>query len=113
MNKDIIILKLLLGWEIIHISKNGKKVSIRLREFPGKGSRFIRATFSMCDIAVFIELENGQLEDFSKIRIRDAILYKVHKEIDGIISIHILKGNNIFGILKIHAMEIKFDFTTK
>lgn len=40
MNKDLIIFNLLFGWEIIHLSKKGRKVSIRFREFPDKGCRF-------------------------------------------------------------------------
>ena len=113
MNKDITILNLLLGWEIIHLSKKGEKVAIRLREFLGKSSRFIRVTFSKCDLAVFMGLNTGQIEDFTKFNFQKTVFCNINEENEGIISIHLLKGTDIIGILKIISEEITFEFTTK
>lgn len=113
MNKDLIILNLLIGWEIIHLSKTGKKVSMRLREFPGKDSRFIRVTFSKCDLAVFLDLNKGQIEDFKQFNFKNSLFYNVNAESDGIISIHLLKDDEFAGILKIIPGGMAFEFTAK
>ena len=109
MNKDIIILKLLFGWEIIHLSKRGKKVTIRFREFPDAHSRFLRAIFSNCSPAVMLDYKKGQIEDFSLFNFKCCILYVINIENDGIVSIRLLKENNPAGALNIRAGEVSFD----
>ncbi len=113
LNKDLTILNLLLGWEIIHLSKKGKKVTMRLREFLGKGSRFIRVIFSKCDLAVFLELNNGQIENFTKFNFQKTIFCNINEENDGIIGIYLLKETDLIGILKIISTEITFEFTKR
>lgn len=113
LNKDFIILNLLQGWEIIHLSKKGKNVIIRLREFPEKPTRFLRATFSKCAVAVVLDFNNRQTDDFSLFNFKGCIFSQTTIEGDGIISIHILRGNELVGALKIRPLEISFGFTSK
>ena len=113
MNKDITILNLLLGWEIIHLSKRGRKVTIRLREFPEKPTRFLRATFSKCVLAVMLDFNNGQIENFTLFNFKGCIFYQVNIENDRIISIQLLKEERLAGALKIQSSEISFEFTSK
>lgn len=112
--KDLIIFNLLLGWEVIHLSKRGKKVTIRLREFPEKPNRFLRITFSKCKLAVIIDFNKGkQIEDFSAFDSNTCALSEVKMEPDGIFSLFLLGKDGKLGILKILSGDISFDFTSK
>lgn len=111
--KDVIILKLLNGWEIIHLSKSGKKVSIRLREFPDEYSRFFRITFVRCSTAVLLNFNKGKIEDITSFDFKGCVFSNINIENYGLISIHLLKQSELIGALKISPGELKYDFTTK
>ncbi len=113
LKKDIIILNLLIGWEVIHLTKRGRKVTIRLREFPGKPNRFLRVTFSKCDVAVIIDFNNGQIENFSYFNFKACTIGEVNLQSDGIISIFLYNNNIHGGILKILSDEVSHDFTSR
>jgi len=113
MEKDIIVLNLLVGWEIIHLSKSGKKVSVRLREFPDNHSRFFRITFSKCSLAVILDFAHMQTEDFSNFNFKGCIFSQINMENDQMIGIHLIKQSKLVGALKIISDEINYDFTTK
>ena len=114
LQKDLIILNLLIGWEVIHLSKRGKKVTIRLREFPEEPNRFLRITFSKCEIAVIIDLnKNAQIENFSAYDSKTCALSKVTMEPDGIIILFLFSRKEKLGILKVLPDNISFDFTSK
>jgi hypothetical protein len=114
MEKDIIILNLLIGWEIIHLSKNGNKLSIRLREFSGKHSRFFRINFSKCSLVVILDFAHGvQTEDLSSFNFKGCIFSQINMENDRMISIHLLKQSEFVVALKIMSNEIEYDFSTK
>lgn len=112
--KDLIILNLLIGWEIIHLSKRGKSVAIRLREFPEEPNRFIKINFSKCELAIIIDInEDKQFEDFSIFNWRACTLSKVKMEPDGILSIFLVGEDGKLGIMKFLAGDILFEFKTK
>ena len=113
LNKDFIILNLLLGWEIIHLSKRGKTVNIRLREFPEKPTRFVRVTFSKCVIAEILDYKTLQTDDFTSFNFKGCLIYEPVNELKEIVSIHLMKDNEPVGALKIMAHEISFGFTSK
>ena len=113
MNKDFIILNLLVGWEIIHLSKRGKKVNIRLREFPVKPTRFVRVTFSKCVFAEILNYETIQTDDFASFNFEGCQIYEAVNELKEIVNIHLLRDNEPVGALKIMAHEISFGFTSK
>ena len=113
MEKDITILNLLIGWEIIHFSKTGKKLSFRLREFPGKHSRFFRISFNKCTLAEILNFSQGQTEDLSSFNFKGCIFAQAKMENDQIISIHLLKNSELVGALKIVSNEITYNFTAK
>ena len=113
LNKDIIILKLLIGWEIIHLSKNGKKVVIRLRDFPEKPNMFLSATFSKCDLAVVLDFNNGQIDNFALFEFKGCVFDNINLEYEHIINIHLLRGQEPVGALKIKSHAISFNFTTR
>ena len=113
MNKDFIILNLLFGWEIIHLSKKGNKLTIRLREFKDNPSRFIRITFRRCSFASFLDFNSAQTDDFSLFEFKECILYKAEIDKENIVNIHLLWNNELVGALKILPHEISFDFTSK
>ena len=113
LNKDIIILKLLIGWEIIHLSKNGKKVVIRLRDFPEKPNMFLSATFSKCDLAVVLDFNNGQIDNFDLFEFKGCVFDNINLEYEHIINIHLLRGHELVGALKIKSHAISFNFTTR
>ena len=113
MTKDFIILNLLFGWEIIHLSKKGNKLTIRLREFKDHPSRFIRITFTRCSVAAFLDFNSAQTDDFSLFEFKGCIFYKAEIDKENIVSIHLLRGNELVGAIKIQPLEISFDFTTK
>ena len=106
-------MNLLIGWEIIHLSKAGKKISIRLKEFPDKYSRFLRITFDKCSIAVMLDFNQGQIEDLTSFDFKGCVFTKINIENDGIISIHLLKQSELVGALKLAPNEIIYDFTAK
>ena len=112
--KDLIIFNLLLGWEVIHLSKRGKKVTIRLREFPEKPNRFLRITFSKCELAAIIDFNEGkQIEDFSAFDSNTCSLSEVKMEPDGIFSLFLFNRDGRLGILKVLPGDISFNFTSK
>ena len=113
LNKDFIILNLLLGWEIIYISKRGKKVNIRLREFPERPTRFIRVTFSKCVFAEILNYKTLQTVDFTSFNFEGCLIYEAVNELKEIVSIHLLRDNEPVGALKILPHEISFDFTSR
>lgn len=113
MNKDFLILNLLLGWEIIHLSKRGKKVTIRLREFPEKPTRFVRVTFAKCVVAEILDYKTLQTDDFVSFDFERCLIYEAVHELKEIVSIHLLRGNKPVAAIKIMAHEISFDFTSK
>ena len=113
MNKDLIILKLLLAWEIIHLSKKGENLTLRLREYKEKDSRFIRVKFLKCQLISFLDLNYGQIDDLDFEKFRSSMFYGINEEADGILSIQIIKGKELLGFLKILPNEIGFEFTTK
>lgn len=113
MNKNIIILNLLIGWEIIHLSKKSKKLSIRLREFPGGDNRFIRITFSQCSLVAYFDVDTKQTENFKQFNFKNSFVKSITAEDDGIISFRIIKDKNNIGIFKIVSDEIEFEFTSK
>ena len=113
LNKDFMILNLLFGWEIIHLSKRGKKVTIRLKEFPDKPTRFVRVTFSKCVVSEIIDYKTLQTDDFASFDFEGCLIYKAVHELKEIVSIHLMRGNEPVGALKIMAHEISFGFTSK
>ena len=113
MDKDLIILNLLIGWQIIHLSKTGKKLSIRLREFADGESRFLRITFLKCFVAEFLNFSDKNGHDISTFNFTDCIFARVTKEYDEMINIHLVKGSELAGSLKIVTSEVEYKFTTK
>ena len=113
LNKDFLILNLLLGWEIIHLSKRGKKVTIRLREFPEKPTRFVRVSFSKCVIAEILDYKTLQTDDFTSFNFKGCLIYEPVNELKEIVSIHLMRDNEPVGALKIMPHEISFSFTSK
>ena len=113
MEKDIIILNLLIGWEIIHFSKIRKKLSFRLREFPDNHTRFFRLSFDKCTLAEILDFSKRQTEDLSSFNFEGCILGQSKIENDRIISIHLLKKSGLVGALKIESNKITYDFTVK
>lgn len=114
LNKDFLILNLLLGWEIIHLSKRGKKVTIRLREFPEKPTRFVRVSFSKCVVAEILDYKKTlQTDDFASFDFEGCLIYEAVHELKEIVSIHLLRDNEPVAAIKIMAHEISFDFTSK
>jgi hypothetical protein len=113
LKNDIIILNLLIGWEIIHIAKTGKKLSVRLREFPGKHSRFFRLTFNKCSVATIVDFVSAKTEDIACFNFIGCMFSRIEMEGDGMISIQLLKHSEFVGSLKIVSQEIGYDFTTK
>jgi hypothetical protein len=107
------VLNLLFGWEIIHLSKRGKKVTIRLKEFPDKPTRFVRVTFSKCVVAEIIDYKTLQTDDFASFDFEGCLLYKAVHELKEIVSIHLLRDNDPVASIKIMADEISFDFTSR
>jgi hypothetical protein len=80
MEKDITILNLLIGWEIIHFSKTGRNLSFRLREFPDKHSRFFRISFNKCTLAEILNFSQGQTEDLSSFNFKGCVFAQVKIE---------------------------------
>jgi hypothetical protein len=113
LKKDIIVLNLLIGWEIIHFSKKAKKLSLRLREFPEIDSRFLRVTFSKCFVLEFYNFSNTKETDILKFDFSGLTFASVTLEQDEIINIHLLKKSEFVGSLKIVPSEVDFQFTTK
>ena len=113
MEKDIIILNLLIGWEIIHFSKTRKKLSFRLREFPDKHSRFFRISFDKCTLAEILDFSQGQTDDLSSFNFEGCIFAQAKMENDRIINIQLLKKSELVGALKIVSNEITYNFTAK
>ena len=111
--KDIVILNLLIGWEVIHLAKRGKKVIIRLKEFPTNPNRFLRVTFLRCSIAVIIDFNAGQIEDFTHFNFKACNIGNVKLESDGIISIFLYRNDKQGGILKISCDEVSHEFTSR
>ena len=105
LKNDIIILNLLIGWEIIHIAKTGKKLSVRLREFPGKHSRFFRITFNKCSVATILDFVSFKTEDIACFDFSGCIFSRIEKEGDEMISIHLLKHSEFVGSLKIISQK--------
>jgi len=113
LNKDFLILNLLLGWEIIHLSKRGKKVTMRLKEFPDSPTRFVRVTFSKCVVAEIIDYKTLQTDDFASFKFEGCLISKAVHELKEIASIHLLRDNEPVAAIKIMSNEISFDFTSK
>ena len=111
--KDIIILNLLIGWEVIHLAKRGKKVTIRLKEFPTNPNRFLRATFLRCSIAVILDFNAGQIEDFTHFNFKACTVGNVKLESDDIISFFLYRNDEQGGILKISCVEVSHEFTSR
>ena len=106
--KDFII-----GWEVIHLSKRGRKVTIRLKEFPTNPNRFLRVTFLRCSIAVIIDFNAGQIEDFTHFNSRACTIGNVKLGSDDLISIFLYHNDEQGGILKISCVEISHEFTSR
>ena len=113
MEKDLVILNLLIGWQIIHLSKTGKKLSIRLREFPEGESRFLRITFSKCFLTEFLNFSSEKGKDIKSYDFTGCILSRVTKGYDEMISIHLVKNLALAGSLKIVPSEVAYKFTSK
>ena len=96
--KDIIILNLLIGWEVIHLAKRGRKVTIRLKEFPTNPNRFLRVTFLRCSIAVFIDFNYGKIENFTRFDFKACTIGNVNLGSDDIISIFLYRKDEQGGI---------------
>ena len=111
--KDIIILNLLIGWEVIHLVKRGRKITIRFREFPTKPTRFLRVTFLKCDIAVILDFNDGQIDNFAHFNFKACTIGNVKLEPDGLISIFLYSNDDHGGILKILCDEVSHDFTSR
>jgi hypothetical protein len=113
LKKDIIILNLLIGWELIHLAKRGRKVTIRLKEFPTNPSRFLRVTFLRCSTAVILDFNAGQIEDFAHFNFKACTIGNVKIGSDDIISIFLYRNDEQGGILKISCVEVSHEFTSR
>ena len=113
MEKDLIILNLLIGWEIIHLTKSGKKLSISLREIPGNESRFLRITFEKCFVVEFLNFSNAKEQNISTFNFTGCIFARVNIEHGEMINIHLLKDAEFIGSFKIVPSEIGYKFTAK
>ena len=113
LNRDFIIFNLLLGWEIIYFSKKGNKLTIRLREFREKPTRYIRVTFTQCAFAVILDFNKRQTDDLSLFNFKGCIFYRAEIEGDRIVNIHLLREKELGGALKIQPLGISFDFTSR
>ena len=111
--KDIIILNLLIGWEVIHLAKRGRKVTVRLKEFPTNPNRFLRVTFLRFSIAVIIDFSVGQTEDFTHFNFKACTIGNVNLGSDDIISIFLYRNDELRGILKISCVEVLHEFTSR
>jgi hypothetical protein len=111
--KDIIILNLLIGWEVIHLAKRGRKVTIRLKEFPTNPNRFLRVTFLRCSIAEIIDFNAGQIEDFTHFNFEACIIGNVKLGSDDIISNLLFRNAEQGSILKISCAEVSHEFTSR
>ncbi len=111
--KDIIILNLLIGWEVIHLAKRGRKVTIRLKEFLTNPNRFLRLTFLRCSIAVIIDFNARQIEDFTHFNFKACTIGNVKLGSDDIISIFLYRNDEQGGILKLSCVEVSHEFTSR
>ena len=93
--------------------KIGKKLSVRLREFSGKHSKFFRITFNKCSVATILDFVSAKTEDIASFNFIGCMFSRIQMEGDGLISIHLLKHSEFVGSLKIVSQEIGYDFTTK
>jgi hypothetical protein len=70
------------------------QVTIRPKEFPTNPNRFLRVTFLRCSIAVIIDFNAGQIEDFTHFNLKACTIGNVKLGSDDIISIFIIAMMN-------------------
>lgn len=70
-------------------------------------------TFFKCPLSVILDFRDGQLEEFALFDFKGCIFSRTIMEEDEVISIHLVKGDELIGAIKIIASDVAFEFTSK